>query len=192
MIQLERIEMHILGDVGPALASQISQQSQFPAAARFSRSDKIEPAVIVVIENGNSPAALPAEIGERNVLQPLPFHIPPQADARRTRMRERQIHPAVFIEVERHHTHRRRQLLFVEIDAAERREFPFAGIAIDRSSCLPARDDEVNCPVVVKISADNPSARGCKTERRLRGHVRECAIAVVAPKNIVRRRARRS
>ena len=107
-------------------------------------------------------------------------------------MRECQVHPAVFIKIKRHHTHRRRQLFFIEIAAAQRCEFSFARIEIDRSSHLPARDDEVNCPVVVKIRADNSSARGRNSKRRFRGHIRECAIAIVAPENIVRRRARRS
>ena len=57
-VQLDRIEVHILADVGPAVASQVSQQAEFRSAARLSRGDQIEPAVIVVIERGNSPAFL--------------------------------------------------------------------------------------------------------------------------------------
>ncbi len=60
LIQLDGIEMHIFGDVGPALAPKISQQPQFPSLARLTRGGQIEPAVIVVIERGNSPALLPA------------------------------------------------------------------------------------------------------------------------------------
>ncbi len=60
LIHLDRIEVHILGDVRPSFSAQIPQQPQFPSVARFSRSDKIEPTVVVVIEGGNPPAALPA------------------------------------------------------------------------------------------------------------------------------------
>ena len=107
-------------------------------------------------------------------------------------MREGQIHPAVFIEVESHYAHRRWQLLLVEIDGAERPEFPFARIEIDRSSRLTARDDEVNGAVIVEIGGYHAGTCSCKTEPRFRRHIREFVIPIVAPKNIVGRRARRS
>ena len=103
LTQLDRIEVHMLSNIGPALAPQISKQPEFPSVTGLTRSDKIEPAVIVVIKRRNSPAALPAEIGKRYALQPFPLHIPPQADARRACVREGQIHPAIFIEIQSHH-----------------------------------------------------------------------------------------
>jgi len=107
-------------------------------------------------------------------------------------VREGQIHPAVFIEVESRYTHRGWQLLLVEIDGVERPEFRFAGIEIDRSSRLTARDDEVNCAVIIEIGGYYAGACSCKTESRFGRHIRECVIPIVAPKNIVGRRARRS
>ncbi len=107
-------------------------------------------------------------------------------------MRERQIHPAVFIEVESHHADGWRQLFFVELDAAERREFPFARIEVDGSSLRSSRDHEVHRAVIIKISGDHARARGCNAQRRFHGHICKCAIPIVAPKNIVRRPARRS
>src|SRR6267378_905289 len=190
LIQFNRIEIHILGDIGPAFASQISQQSQFPTAARFSRRHQIQPSIILVVQCRESPALRPAQIWERDTFQPFPFDVPPQAETRRARMRERQIHPSVLIKIKRHRTHRRWQFFFAEIDAAEGREFPFARIEIDGCSRLPPRDDEVNRAVIVEIGGDNASSRGRKTERGFRGHIRERAIAIAAPKNIVRRRAR--
>src|SRR5258707_10885560 len=106
----------------------MAKKSHSPAATRFAGRNQIEPAVVVVVERSNPPAALPAQLRESNALQPLAFHISPQADTRRARMRERQIHPAVFIEIESHHADGWRQLLFAEIDAGERGKFPFAGI----------------------------------------------------------------
>ena len=60
LFQLDRIEVHILGDVGPAFACHVSQQSQFPSVARLPSRHQIQPPIIVVIERRNSPAALPA------------------------------------------------------------------------------------------------------------------------------------
>src|SRR5256885_11482558 len=113
-------------------------------------------------------AFLPAEVGERNALQPLSFHVPPQADARRAPMRERQIHPAIFVEVERDNAHGGRQLLFAEIDAAERREFALARIEIDGSSSLSASDYEVHGAIIIEIRSDDTRTSSRNTKRRFR------------------------
>src|SRR5207245_4638880 len=101
----------------------------------------------------------------------FPLHIPPQADARRACVREGQIHPAVFIEIQSHHADSGRYLLFVEIDAVKRREFPFSGIEIDGSSRLSASDDEIHCAVIIEIGGDDASACSRKTDRRLRAYI---------------------
>ena len=101
-------------------------------------------------------------------------------------MRERQIHPAIFVEVKRHDPHRGRQLFLVEIDGPKWSEFSFARIEIDGSSCLPARNDEVHGAIIIEVRGNNPRAGGRKIERRSRRHVCERAVPIVAPKNIVR------
>ena len=47
-----------------------------------------------------------------------------------------------------------------------RREFSFARIEIDGSSCLPARDDKVNCAVIVKIGGEDTRPRRREPKRR--------------------------
>ena len=127
--QLHGIEMHVFGDVGPAAGAEIAEQAQLAAAAvGFAGGDEIEPAVVVVIDRGNSPAALPAEIGQLHALEALPFHVAPQADAGRACVRESEIHPAVFVEVERDHADGGRQIFFLEIDrGASGVNFPSRG-----------------------------------------------------------------
>src|SRR5207245_2441095 len=128
--------------VPPTLAPQISQQTNFSSTARLPRGHKIEPSIIVVIQCRDPPPTLPAKIRQSHALQSLPFHIPPQTDPRRACMRERQVHPAILVKVQRNHTHRCRQISFREIYSGKRREFPFARIKINRSSCRSSGD----CP----------------------------------------------
>jgi len=78
-------------------------------------------------------------------------------------MRERQIHPAIFVEVKRHDPHRGRQLFLVEIDGPKWSEFSFARIEIDGSSCLPARNDEVHGAIIIEVRSNNPRAGGAKS-----------------------------
>ena len=43
-------------------------------------------------------------------------------------MRERQIHPAILVKIERDDADSRRQILFLEIDGIQRDKFPFSRI----------------------------------------------------------------
>jgi len=80
LIQLDRIEVHILRGRRPhPLLSQISQEPQFSAVAGLARRDKIQPAVIVVIEARKFPQPRhQLKSGKRHTLQPLcPSTFPP-------------------------------------------------------------------------------------------------------------------
>ena len=126
--EFDGIEMHFFGDVGPAFCAEIAEQAEFAAAAGFAGGDEIEPAVVVVIDGGNSPAALPAEIRKRDALEMLAVDVAPEADAGRACVRESEIHPAIFVEVESDDADGGRQIFFFEIDCGERSEFSFARI----------------------------------------------------------------
>ena len=63
---------------------------------------------------------------------------------------------------------------------------------MDRSSRRPSRDHEVHRAVIIEIGGDHASSGGRETKRRLRGHIRERAVPIVAPENIVPRRVGRS
>src|SRR5258707_14915772 len=92
--------MNLARDISKAGSSEIAQQADFAAGGGFTNSDEIEPAGIVVVDRGKSPAALPAESRECDTLEALALGGAPQADARRAGGWEGQVHPAVFTEIE--------------------------------------------------------------------------------------------
>ncbi len=101
-------------------------------------------------------------------------------------MRERKVHPAVFVEIERDHTDGRRQIFFCEIDAGQRRKFPFARIQINRRAFAAASENEINRAIVVEIGGNQARTGRVDSQPGVGGNVREGAVAVVAPQNIVR------
>src|SRR4029077_3101363 len=130
----------------------------FAAGAGFPDSHEIEPAVVVVVDRGEAPAALPAKIRKGDTLEALAFYVAPQADARRASVRESEVHPAVFIEIEGNDTDGGRKIFFCEIDNGKRGEFPFAGIQVDRCALAAAGKDEIDGAVVVEVRCDKTCA----------------------------------
>ena len=82
MSEFDGVEMRVFGDVGPALRAEIAQQAEFAAGGGFAGGDDVEPAVVVIVEGRNSPAALPAEIGKFDALELFSVDVAPQTDAR--------------------------------------------------------------------------------------------------------------
>src|SRR5258708_6886315 len=120
--------MNLARNIFEAGRAEIPQEAQFAAGAGFTDGNEIEPAIVVIIERRESPTALPTEIRQLEAFEPLAFNIAPQADARRSGVGESEVHPAVFIEIERDHTDGGRKIFFCEVDAGQRREFPLARI----------------------------------------------------------------
>src|SRR5579859_2722953 len=178
--------MNILLDVGPAFCSEVAQDANLSPAARFANGDEVEPAIVVIIDRGNSPAALPAEIGKWNAFEMLSVDVAPKADPRSTGVCEREIHPAVLIEVECNNANCGRKIFFIEVNRGKRSEFSFARIEIDRSAIAPARNDKINRAIVVEIRRHDSSTGSIEAESGFPGNVGESAVAVVAPKNVVR------
>src|SRR6266404_9522616 len=104
--------MNLARDVRKAGCAEIAQEAQFAARAGFAGGNEVEPAIVVVIEGGESPAALPSEIRQLEAFEPLAFDIAPEADAGRASVGEGEVHPAVFIEIERDHTDGGRKIFF--------------------------------------------------------------------------------
>src|SRR5579859_5903766 len=178
--------MNILLDVGPAFCSEVAQDAKLPPAARFANGDEVEPAIVVIIDCGNSPAALPAEIGKWNAFEMLSVDVAPKADPRSTGVCESEIHPAVLIEVECNNANCGRKIFFIQVNRGKRSEFSFARIEIDRSAIAPARNNKINCAIIVEIRRHDSSAGSIEAESGFPGNVGESVVAVVAPKNVVR------
>src|ERR1700688_23574 len=106
----------------------MASRARFAAVAGFACGDDVEPAVIIVIDGRDSPAALPGEIGKRDAFEFFPVYIAPEADAGRARVGESEIHPAVFIKVKSDDADSRGEIFFLEIDDGKRSEFAFARI----------------------------------------------------------------
>src|SRR5271154_924286 len=178
--------MYVLGDIGPAFCSQISQKADFPAAARFTDSRKVQPAIVVVIEGCNSPTALPGQIGQRHALQIFSIDVAPQTDSRSTSMRKSEIHPAVLVKVKGYDTDSRRQIFFLEVDGHRARKFSFAWIQIDGGPAFSSRKDKIDGAIVVEVGSHQTRAGSGDTESGLGGYIREGAVAIVTPQNICR------
>src|SRR5260221_7761143 len=178
--------MNLARDVRKAGCAEIAQEAQFAARAGFAGGNEVEPAIVVVIEGGESPAPLPSEIRQLDPLKPLAFDIAPQADARRSGVGEGEVHPPVFIEIERDDADSRRKIFFCEIDAGQRREFAFPRIQVDRCALAAAGKNKIDGAIVVEIGSDEAGAGGVDAQSRFSGNVGERAVAVVAPENVVR------
>ena len=107
-------------------------------------------------------------------------------------MRECQVHPAVFIKIKRHHSHCRRQFLFRKINSREWGELPFPRIQKNGRARRPARNNKINRAVIVEVRRHHTRARRRHPQRGLSRDIRERAIPIVAPQQIVRRHARRA
>ena len=101
-------------------------------------------------------------------------------------MCERQVHPAIFVKVERHHAHCRRQLLLSKINPFERAEFPFAWIQQNGRTRRSAGQNKINRAIVVEICRNHACPRGSYAQSRLRRNIRERAVAIVPPQKIMR------
>ena len=69
-------------------------------------------------------------------------------------MGKRQIHPAILVEIQCHHAHRRRQMFLRKINPGQFREFSFARIQVHAGALCPARNHQINRPVIIEVRAD--------------------------------------
>src|SRR5712664_912115 len=178
--------MNLARDIRETGSAEIAQQADFAAGAGFADCNEIEPAIIVVVDGGKSPAALPAQIRQWDTLETLAFDVAPEANARCAGVREGEVHPAVFIEIERDDADSGWKIFFCEIDAGQRRKLSFARIQVDRCALAAARKNEIDGAIVVEVGSDEAGAGGVKAQSGFGGNVGEGAVAIVAPKNVVR------
>ena len=106
IVEHDFVEAGFGSDVAKAGRAFVAKQHDAAFAGEsFADGDEIDPAVIVVIESGDAPGAhANSRSGSATRSNDLPSYVAPQAQARRRPVREGEVHPAVFIEIERDDT----------------------------------------------------------------------------------------
>ena len=151
IVQLQLVQPERRADVFESLRAFVAQHAQLGSLRGFDHRCQVDPSIVIEIDGGDAPALRRVGDGQRHALEMLAVHIAPEADARRAGMRQRDIHPAIFIEVEDVSAGRRRQSRgLVERQRLERS----LRAGSDRpSAAVPVRlsDDQIHCAVIVDV-----------------------------------------
>src|SRR5690348_3279258 len=113
MHRMDLVQADSFGNISKPRGPFIAKQSDRASGSVFSHCHKIEPAVVVIIYCGQTPAASPIELWQFRGNEFLAALISPKRKRGRAGMTECQIHPSVLVEIERQRTdgwsgHRRR------------------------------------------------------------------------------------
>ena len=94
-------ERGLRGRVLELVRTDVAKQLDLRLAIRVeARGDKVDKAIVVVIEGNDAGRALPARRRQRHLLVFAAVHVAQQDEAGGDRSSESEIHPPVFIEVE--------------------------------------------------------------------------------------------
>ena len=96
-------------------------------------------------------------------------------------MREREVHPAVLVEIECHNANSRRKIFVREIDRGQRSEFSFARIQENRGAPSATSKNKINGAVVVEVGDSDAGPGRIHAKAGFFGNVGEGRIAVIAP-----------
>src|SRR5690348_6889280 len=110
---MDLVHANSFGNISKPGGPFIAQQSDPASGSVFSHRHKIEPAVVVIIYCRQTPAASPIELWQFRGSEFLAALISPKRKRGRAGMSECNIHPPVFVEIERQNAngwsgHRRR------------------------------------------------------------------------------------
>src|SRR5262249_1442662 len=139
-------------DVGEAPIPEISQQQNSAGTTcgvALAHGGKVDPAVVIKIERGDSPSSNPLPFRNCDSLKSSSPDVLPQAEARLTPMCERQIHEAVLVEVERDDAHRIGRE--GRVPRLRTPKWSFARIGEYCCGFMQTRDDEVDCTIIIYI-----------------------------------------
>src|SRR5271156_5172774 len=99
--ELNFVESDVDGDVFPAVGAEITEEADLPLSVfRLADRDEIDPAVVVVVDGGDAVSADPVGFGKLHLLKTLAMIVAPKRYSGRARMRKRNVHPTVVVEVE--------------------------------------------------------------------------------------------
>ena len=107
IFELNLVEAYVGGDVFPSVRAEIAKEANFTATIFcFANGGQVDPAVVVVVDGDDAEGADPIDFRQRDLVEGFALIVPPERDAGRARVSERDIHPAVVIEIKYRHTHR--------------------------------------------------------------------------------------
>jgi len=179
--ELDGVQMNLTGDVPrkPG-APKFAEETDLTAGAGLAESDEIEPAVIVVIDGGESESRVPNP-SQANFTRSrrFAFNVAPQADAGGSDVGESQIHPSVFIRNRNATTPTAGgRFSLVKSIVGSARKLSFARIQVNRGALSAAGDNEIDGTIVVEIGGDQASSRSIDAQTRFR---RDISVKVLLP-----------
>ena len=107
LFELNLIETNVGSDVFETISAEIAEQAHLAFAFfRFADGDQIDPAVVVVVEGGDTVGADPVGLGQFYPIETLTMIVSPECDSGRSQVREGQVHPPIVVEIQRGYSRR--------------------------------------------------------------------------------------
>src|SRR5262252_8756701 len=100
-------------------------------------------------------------------------------------MREREIHPAVLVEIKRNNSDSWRKIRLGEINCGKPRELSFARLQVNRGTRGATSKNKIDGAVIVEVCGDNAGPRRVDAKAGFLGNIGEGRIAVVAPQFVL-------
>ncbi len=184
-LRCDLVEADVGGDVFPPIGTEVAEEAHFAfAVLGFANGDKVDPAVVVVVERGDAEAASPVRLGQCDLLEGLRFVVAPERESGRSVMGEGEVHPVVMVKIEHCYGdgagHGRAPWFAC-------RKLALAWILKDYSRL--ARDYQVDSPVVVVVGPNRRRVLrtgGGTGQTRRACNIGKRTVAIVAPHHVGR------
>src|ERR1019366_939086 len=101
LFELNLVEAGFGGDIFPSIGAEIAEETDFTFTVfRLADSDEIDPAVVVVVDGGDTVGANPARLWQLHLLEGFAMVVTPERETRTSAVRKGEVHPSVVIEIE--------------------------------------------------------------------------------------------
>ena len=100
IFELNLVETNVGGDVFESVGAEVAKQAHFTLTFfRFADRDEIDPAIVVIVEGGDTEGTDPVGFQFSKLLKGCTVIVSPQSQRRYPRAAKRNIHPAVMVEI---------------------------------------------------------------------------------------------